>query len=158
MAGSQRPTRTTTFNPPLFRGVLRRSRSPSSTLSVGTDSSSAAGLAERLMSASTQDDRRSALLAIFSQIGVGVYASADGKPLVRGREASDFDLYAYDFEIDQLAATLDGSGNEHPITDLSQRHLLRGNSLMSKIEIRLSASLQSVASAVSSGPLDTMRR
>jgi hypothetical protein len=64
-----------------------------------------AAAAAAVLDAPSDAARRDAILAIFAGVGIGVY-TPNGAPMVVGAERSPDDFFAYDFQIDRLAAAV----------------------------------------------------
>jgi hypothetical protein len=74
-------------------------------------------LARAILTPATPDAGRDAILSVFAGAGIGVYTSG-GDPVVVGAERSSADFFAYDFEIDGLAAAA-AAGERTRLTDIA---------------------------------------
>lgn len=75
-------------------------------------------LARAILAPPTPEAGRNAILTAFAGAGIGVY-TAGGDPVVVGAERSSADFFAYDFEIDGLAAAL-AAGERTRLTDITE--------------------------------------
>lgn len=76
-----------------------------------------AAAAAAVLDAPSDAARRDALLAIFAAVGIGVY-TPDGTAIVIGAERSPDDFFAYDFEVDGLAAAV-RDGDVSSVADMA---------------------------------------